>query len=185
MTDARPDQPVPDHKDWTWVLERPCPQCGFDAAQHDRARLGAELRSNAARWRNLLGDERVAMRPSPLVWSALEYGCHVRDVHERFLGRLNLMLTQDDPRFPNWDQDETAIDEHYADQDPAQVSHDLAVAAGRLADGFDKVDEKDWQRRGRRSDGAEFTVASLGLYLLHDLIHHVWDVEQGYDALAD
>ena len=23
---------VPDDKDWTWVLERPCPECGFDAA---------------------------------------------------------------------------------------------------------------------------------------------------------
>jgi hypothetical protein len=23
---------VPDTKDWTWVLERPCPECGFDAS---------------------------------------------------------------------------------------------------------------------------------------------------------
>ena len=22
----------PDTKDWTWVLERPCPECGFDAS---------------------------------------------------------------------------------------------------------------------------------------------------------
>jgi hypothetical protein len=21
---------VPDTKDWTWVLRRPCPECGFD-----------------------------------------------------------------------------------------------------------------------------------------------------------
>ena len=24
---------VPDGKDWTWVLERPCPECGFDAGR--------------------------------------------------------------------------------------------------------------------------------------------------------
>ena len=23
---------VPDDKDWTWVLQRPCPECGFDAS---------------------------------------------------------------------------------------------------------------------------------------------------------
>ena len=23
---------VPDDKDWTWVLLRPCPECGFDAS---------------------------------------------------------------------------------------------------------------------------------------------------------
>ena len=23
---------TPDTKDWTWVLERPCPECGFDPA---------------------------------------------------------------------------------------------------------------------------------------------------------
>ena len=34
---AMPDQPadasqiVPDTKDWTWTLQRPCPDCGFDA----------------------------------------------------------------------------------------------------------------------------------------------------------
>src|SRR5690242_18838112 len=25
------DQVVPDTKDWTWTLERPCPDCGFEA----------------------------------------------------------------------------------------------------------------------------------------------------------
>jgi hypothetical protein len=29
---------------------------------------------------------------------------------------------------------------------------------------------------GFRSDGAQFTVESFGRYLLHDPIHHLWDV---------
>jgi hypothetical protein len=184
MADERPDEPVPDDQDWTWVLERPCPQCGFDASQHPAKRLGAEIRANAGRWRALLAHDDVARRPGPRVWSALEYGCHVRDVYDLYLYRLNLMLTKDDPHFPNWDQDETAIEQRYRDQDPVRVTHDLAVAAGRLADAFDKVDDDQWQRRGFRSDGAEFTIGSFGLYLLHDPVHHVWDVEQGYEALA-
>ena len=33
-----------------------------------------------------------------------------------------------------------------------------------------------WDRSGRRSDGARFTVASLGRYHLHDVEHHLYDV---------
>jgi len=51
------------------------------------------------------------------VWSTQEYGCHVRDVHRIFAERVRLMLTQDEPRFPNWDQDETAVTDDYASQD--------------------------------------------------------------------
>jgi hypothetical protein len=178
-------EPTPDDQDWTWILERPCPQCGFDASRHPRERLGAEIRANAARFRTLLTHDDVAVRPSPRVWSALEYGCHVRDVYVLFLERLTLMLTEDAPRFLNWDQDQTAIERRYRDQDPVRVAHDLAVAAGRIADAFDKVDGKDWDRRGLRSDGAEFTIETFGKYLLHDPVHHVWDVEQGYETLSD
>ena len=31
----------PDTKDWTWVLDRPCPECGFDPARVTADRLPA------------------------------------------------------------------------------------------------------------------------------------------------
>ena len=43
MTDLPP--PIePDAKDWTWVLDRPCPECGFDARAFPREEVGAMLR---------------------------------------------------------------------------------------------------------------------------------------------
>ena len=36
------------------------------------------------------------------------------------------MLSQDDPLYPNWDQDETAVADRYAEQDPADVAAALA-----------------------------------------------------------
>ena len=42
-----------------------------------------------------------------------EYGCHVRDTCRIFRERLDLMLTQDDPVFANWDQDVTAVQARY------------------------------------------------------------------------
>ena len=52
------------------------------------------------------------------MWSTLEYGCHVRDVHRIFNHRVELMLAEEEPRFPNWDQDQTAIAEDYAAAGP-------------------------------------------------------------------
>ena len=34
----RPAAIAPDTKDWTWVLQRPCPDCGFDAEDYPGAR---------------------------------------------------------------------------------------------------------------------------------------------------
>ncbi len=176
---------TPDTKDWTWVLERRCPECGADVSTVPRDQLVASLRQTAAAWPALLADpERVARRPSPDVWSALEYACHVRDVYRLFDHRLERMLTEDDPLFANWDQDATAVAENYAGQDPAAVSVELTAAADALADRLAGVAAAQWDRPGRRSDGARFTVDSFARYLLHDPQHHLHDVTEGYRRLA-
>lgn len=96
----------PDSKDWTWVLDRTCTECRFDASACRAAGVPELIRENARTWRHLLGNGAVrAGRPDAATWSALEYACHVRDVYGRYHGRVALMLAEDDPLFPNWDQD--------------------------------------------------------------------------------
>jgi hypothetical protein len=86
------------------------------------------------------------------------------------------MLTQDDPSFANWDQDETAVERRYNEQEPSAVASELADSADALASSFDAVAGAAWDRTGSRSDGANFTVASFARYLLHDPVHHLHDV---------
>jgi DinB superfamily len=124
-----------------------------------------------------LGREDVRTRPTPGVWSPLEYGCHVRDVHRTMLGRVRLMLEQDVPTFPNWDQDAAAVDGRYAEQEPTQVADELVASAASAAATYDQVAGSDWDRPGLRSNGSRFTVASLARYHLHDVVHHLSDVE--------
>ena len=138
MTDT-PDTIIPDTKDWTWVLRRPCPECGFDTSAFSRDEVATLLRDNAAQWEPVLRRPDVRQRPEPAVWSPLEYACHVRDVFTLYDHRLGLMLTQDDPLYPNWDQDETAVAGRYGEQDPEQVLAELRAAAGALAAHFDLV----------------------------------------------
>ena len=169
---------VPDEKDWTWVLERPCPECGFDPATAPPERIAGLLRANAEEWQDVLRRADVRHRPDDATWSPLEYACHVRDVFRLYDHRLHRMLDEDDPTYANWDQDATAVTDRYDEQDPATVAVELAAAAGQLATSFDAVADGQWQRPGTRSDGARFTVESFATYLVHDPIHHVWDVRR-------
>jgi SAM-dependent methyltransferase len=183
---------VPDTKDWTWVLDRPCPECGYDASAVTVDRVPELVRDNATLWEAVLTLADAAARPDPTTWSPLEYACHVRDVNRVFAERVGLMLDEDEPTFPNWDQDATAVEERYAEQDPATVSRELLDAAEAVAERYEAVPPGAWSRRGRRSNGSEFTVESLALYHLHDLVHHGWDVRaaaaratvESYDASA-
>ncbi|MFG2823446.1 DinB family protein [Kitasatospora sp. NPDC048365] len=169
---------IPDTKDWTWVLERPCADCGLDTPAVAREAVPGMIRANAAAWLGLLAadPEELRRRPEPQTWSDLEYACHVRDVFRIFAVRLDLMLTQDGPLFPNWDQDTTAVAERYREQDPARVAVELADGAEALATAFEQVADGQWQRTGDRSDGARFTVESFSRYLIHDPVHHLYDV---------
>lgn len=172
-------QPVitPDTKDWTWVLDRPCPECGFNTQSFPRTAIPDLLRANAAAWQDVLtGPTDPRPRPHPDVWSPLEYACHVRDVCRMYHARLTLMLLIDNPDYPNWDQDATAITDNYPAQNPTTVAADLTAAAETLATTFAALSDQQWLRTGNRSDGATFTTESFARYFLHDPVHHLHDV---------
>ncbi|MCQ4118940.1 DinB family protein [Rhodococcus tibetensis] len=169
---------TPDTKNWTWVLERTCPDCGFDSANVRYEDIPDLVRANATAWVPVLERPEVTVRPDEQTWSALEYAAHVRDVFRIFDVRLQSMLGERDPLFPNWNQDETAVAERYNEQDPGMVGRELVEAADSVAAAFEAV-EVEVERRdrtGRRSDGASFTVESLAKYFIHDPIHHLHDV---------
>ena len=139
MSQPPPAAPQPDTKDWTWTLQRVCPECGFDAAAVEPVAIPALVRDAVSRWPDVLARRDAAQRPTPTTWSPLEYGAHVRDVCRIFTTRVQLMLDEDDPRFANWDQDETALADRYDRQDPATVSAELAEAGEALAVAYTRV----------------------------------------------
>jgi hypothetical protein len=120
------------------------------------------------------GDLRA--RPSALVWSPLEYACHVRDVLDLADYRVHLMLDEESPLFANWDQDATAVESDYDAQDPGAVANQIVERAAVLSSTLESVSDGQWTREGVRSDGALFTVESFARYLFHDPIHHLTDV---------
>ncbi|MGD8199320.1 DinB family protein [Ornithinimicrobium sp. W1679] len=174
-TGGRPRPVPPDTKDWTVVLTDGCAECGFDADVDVRT-VGERLRASVPTWRSRLAEDDVRERPAPTVWSPLEYAAHVRDVLVVMRERLALMLAEDGAQFAGWDQDRAAVEGRYAEEDPDEVARQLAAEAGSTAEAFDAVPDDAWGRRGFRA-GTAFTVATLAVYLLHDVEHHVHDVK--------
>jgi hypothetical protein len=65
---------------------------------------------------------------------------------------------------------------HYGELVPAEVATEITDAAAVAARGFASVTGDQWLRKGRRSDGAQFTVETFGRHLVHEAVHHLYDV---------
>jgi hypothetical protein len=169
----------PDTADWTWVLTRPCPDCGFRADDVRPDGITEIVRDAALRYAAVLGRADVRTRPEEGVWSPLEYACHVRDVCDVMRGRLEQILAGEGVapvHFANWDQDAAAVEGAYWRSDPDEVRAEVERAFEAAARAFDRPRREQWQWLGIRSDGSVFTAETLGQYFVHDLLHHLWDV---------
>jgi hypothetical protein len=173
-----PGPAIPDDSDWTWVLSRPCPDCGFDAATLRPEDVAAHLRDAAGRYAAVLVRDDVHSRPATGVWSPLEYACHVRDVCDVMRGRIEQIIAGGGAvvRFANWDQDATANEKQYWRADPQVVEREVAHAFEAAAAAYDRPTEEQWQWQALRSNGSQFTARTLAQYFLHDVQHHLWDV---------
>jgi acyl dehydratase len=166
----------PDALDWAASLANACPTCGFSAADLTTAQIAPAIRSVVPRWQAVLARPDVRRRPGLGVWSPLEYACHVRDLITVVAARVDLVLAADEPLHEDWDENLAALDGDYATQDPAEVAADLAAAAGTLAQRLDDVHGTDWERAARRAAGGRVSVREMGLYLVHDMAHHLQNV---------
>ena len=73
---------TPDTENWTWVLEKPCPECGFDASTFEAVDVAALLRANTAAWPAALDRADVRVRPDDATWSPLEYGAPIHHLYD-------------------------------------------------------------------------------------------------------
>ena len=179
MTDSPiPPQPAePDTKDWTWVTERPCPECGFDAGSVAPEDLPALILDASARFQRAVERRGAEVRPAPATWSTIEYGRHVADVCEVMTARLGLILAGEgaEAEFADWDQDAAAANYWLSDSNATRIL--IAERAEAAAKAWAEPRDAQWGWPGLRSNGSRFTALSLGRYFAHDLAHHLHDVD--------
>jgi hypothetical protein len=163
---------VPEGWDWVRVQSEPCPWCGFDPPDD----LVASARDEAAAWsswlRGVALDVDLRRRPSPEVWSAIEYACHVRDTLAVFTDRIRRVLVEDEPTFGWWDHEATVVEERYGEADPVVVANAIWSHGAELVSVLSSVPDDGWERRAVRRAGEHFTVVGLARFVLHEAHHH-------------
>jgi len=157
-------------------------ECGFVHDNVPADSVPRALRERAGQYARVLADaapDALRARAAPGVWSALEYACHVRDVLEVQRERLHLALTTERPRFEPMGRDERVERDGYNEQDPAEVADALVGAASQLAADLQALDPDGWRRTGVYNwpEVAERTMEWMARHTLHELEHHLGDME--------
>jgi hypothetical protein len=141
--------------------------------------LGAELRAAPA--------DLVARRREPAVWSALEYGGHVRDVLLHLRDRLVVGIVEDTPSFKPLYRDQRVDAGLYREDRPDVVAAELEVAADLFARTFALLDADQLARPVRYAYPTEQvrTVLWMGQQTVHEVEHHLADTTAALDARRD
>lgn len=173
-----------------------CEECGFDARTMSDDDLVAALASFGRRFRapvtrflpNEDGPAVIRTRPTPDVWSALEYVGHTRDVLRFYRERVERVLTEERPTFAVIGEVTPAARvAGYHGEGEADVAEELAAEATALSDRLAGLDAAGWQRAGLSSDGSgdERSVRVLAERAVHDAHHHLLDVGRSLRAARD
>ena len=170
----------PDTKDWTWVLDQPCDECGADVRSFLRDDVGRMIRDNAASWQDVLARPDARERRLPNRWSPLEYGCHLRDV---FLVQRERMLAarrMDCPSFDPMGRDERAEHDGYAEQAPERVARQLEDAAYMFVNVLDRFGPDDWDRTVMYNypGMSERSLRWVAVHTVHEVQHHLLDIRR-------
>lgn len=159
-----------------------CAECGFDYAEADPLRAGAEIVSTADEIAAVLSDPppNLRVRPQPDTWSILEYACHVRDVLLVQRERVLLALREECPRLAQMGRDERVEHDGYSDQDPSDVARQLKDAAKLFANVLTRLTPEQWGRTlfYNFPEPAERSLRWAAVHTLHELRHHALDIRR-------
>lgn len=165
--------------DWT------CPECGLDYHTISPRDIVLAARTFPYRYRQVLtrsgpdedADEVLRRRPSPGVWSALEYAAHVADVIDLLAPSIRRVEVEDNPRLYQFDPDERAEEEEYNSDALVDVLGRLDTACADLSNTCEFIDPEAWSRTGQYGHGAREAI-DLARNAVHEGSHHLRDIER-------
>ena len=166
-----------------------CAECGFVYEDLPLDRVPEALRGFARSYREVLGalDPRVvSKRPTPTVWSALEYACHLRDVFLVQRDRVVLALVAERPPLLPMSRDERVAICRYDTQPLADVLDQLAMASELCALVFEGLTKDGWSRELVYSwpTSEVRDLGWVGRHTVHEGTHHLGDIHRVLVALG-
>jgi hypothetical protein len=164
-----------------------CDECAFDWDSVDRDAIITSIGSAGARYTDALApfdDREVRTRPTPEVWSALEYTAHTRDALDFYDERVRRVATEHRPQLEAFNFAEAVELRGYNDEVAFFSLEGLTAAADRFAARLHDLDDDAWERVGIGSEGDFRSLLVLALRGAHEVEHHLNDIQRVYDAVT-
>lgn len=115
-------------------------------------------------------DERWDAKVEADRFTLREIVAHLVDYDTISRERFERIIREDKPELPDWDPGEAAA--HYATRHPLHQIESLLLSRRELGDWLAGLSQKEWERRGTRSNVGEFSVEEgAALMLAHDAYH--------------
>lgn len=125
--------------------------------------------------------EHLSTQISPEAWdrrpvenrfTLREIYAHMAEWDAVWLERLATALESDDPRFPDRDPGQMAIDNDYASADPSQCLDQFRVRRSELLQRLKGMSSGGWGRQGEHPERGTVTIEDLIVTALgHDAYH--------------
>lgn len=111
-------------------------------------------------------------RPPSGKWSIHEHACHLAVVNPRFMQRLELMLTQDNPAIKSYEPGRDDPDDAMLKLDLDEALDRFARDRGQMVTRLRALRPQDWARTGDHDEYNSYSVFIMFRHLaLHDCLH--------------
>jgi len=124
--------------------------------------------------------EEARAQSSPTEWSIHQVAAHMRDTEQMaFLYRVERLLKDDAPAFPNFDQDEYWKSKGYSPSESLDgIRTDFLTARRKLVRLLRGASDKAWKNHGVHSAYGKVTLDWLAMHCYHHTLEHI--AQMGY-----
>ena len=125
-----------------------------------------------------LSDEELCHRPAPDEWSLKEIAAHLRDAEACFLERLELIVSEDEPRLPDIDVDAYVLERDYQRQDLYEVLSEFSLLRRHSTGLLWGLEPSDWEREGLHLYRGRLSVMQVARDMNEHDLGHLWQVRR-------
>ena len=143
-------------------------------ATHERLERMARVADQLAAALEGHEPEAVSTRPALDAWSATEILCHLRDIEDSYVGRMRLMLVNDQPALVVLDPDRWARERQYQRNDAREALATFRAARRETLVFLHELTEEQWERSANHP--------LLGVITVRRIVHSMAKHDQAHLA---
>jgi uncharacterized protein (TIGR03083 family) len=131
-----------------------------------------------------LEEEAIAKRPKPDKWSVKEVLAHITRIQEVFEGRVEALLTQENPPIVSYSPERDVEFAAVAARPSTELLKLFKDGRSRLVARLIALSPGDWHRPGTHPDYPSYDVHFCMEYMAHHEAHHIFQMFERRAAFA-